>query len=170
MLPIFIATPTGGGGSLDLAEEAGQVAREVVEVAAGGHDVDEAEQRRLELGVGGREVHRLVVERLQRVARASAAPPASLRPDLEQLALDRRVVDHGCTAYSAGTLAPMNRELGLLSVVAPMYEEEDTVDPFTARVAAALGDIDYELILVNDGSKDRTPRRDGAPPPRATRA
>ena len=50
----------------------------------------------------------------------------------------------------------MNREPGLLSVVAPMYEEEDTVDPFTERVAAALGDLNYELILVNDGSKDRT--------------
>jgi glycosyltransferase involved in cell wall biosynthesis len=50
----------------------------------------------------------------------------------------------------------MHREPGLLSVVAPMYEEEDTVDPFTERVAAALGDTDYELILVNDGSKDKT--------------
>src|SRR3954447_26486261 len=50
----------------------------------------------------------------------------------------------------------MNREVGLLSVVAPMYEEEDTVDPFTERVEAALGGINYELILVNDGSKDGT--------------
>ena len=50
----------------------------------------------------------------------------------------------------------MNREPELLSVVAPMYEEQDTVAPFTERVAAALGDLDYELILVNDGSKDRT--------------
>jgi polyisoprenyl-phosphate glycosyltransferase len=50
----------------------------------------------------------------------------------------------------------MAREPRLLSVVAPMYEEEDTVDPFTERVAAALGDINYELILVNDGSKDNT--------------
>ena len=61
-----------------------------------------------------------------------------------------------CTAYAAGTLAPMDREPELLSVVAPMYEEEDTVDPFTERVAAALAGIDYELILVNDGSKDGT--------------
>ena len=50
----------------------------------------------------------------------------------------------------------MNREPELLSVVAPMYEEEDTVDPFTERVAAALGHLNYELILVNDGSKDGT--------------
>ena len=57
------------GRLLDLAEEAGEVAREVVERPAGGHDVDEPEQRRLELGVLRREVHRLLVDRLQRVAR-----------------------------------------------------------------------------------------------------
>jgi len=50
----------------------------------------------------------------------------------------------------------MAREPGLLSVVAPMYEEEATVDPFTERIASALGDIHYELILVDDGSKDGT--------------
>ena len=50
---------------LHLAEEAGQVAREVVERAAGGHDVDEAEQRRLELGVLRGELHRLGVRGLQ---------------------------------------------------------------------------------------------------------
>ena len=50
----------------------------------------------------------------------------------------------------------MIREPELLSVVAPMYEEEDTVAPFTERVAAALGHLNYELILVNDGSKDGT--------------
>jgi polyisoprenyl-phosphate glycosyltransferase len=50
----------------------------------------------------------------------------------------------------------MNREPELLSVVAPMYEEQETVDPFTERIASALGDRHYELILVNDGSKDGT--------------
>jgi dolichol-phosphate mannosyltransferase len=50
----------------------------------------------------------------------------------------------------------MDRAPELLSVVAPMYEEEHTVDPFTERVAAALEGINYELILVNDGSKDGT--------------
>jgi glycosyltransferase involved in cell wall biosynthesis len=50
----------------------------------------------------------------------------------------------------------MNREPQLLSVVAPMYEEQDTVVPFIERVAAALGAVPYELILVDDGSKDAT--------------
>src|SRR5205085_208696 len=44
----------------------------------------------------------------------------------------------------------------LLSVVAPMYEEREIVRPFVARVAAALKRVDYELIVVDDGSKDGT--------------
>jgi dolichol-phosphate mannosyltransferase len=50
----------------------------------------------------------------------------------------------------------MEREVGLLSIVAPMYEEEEIVGRFAERVAAALDGVDYELILVDDGSKDRT--------------
>src|SRR4051794_10240738 len=50
----------------------------------------------------------------------------------------------------------MEREVGLLSVVAPMYEEEEIVGRFAERVGAALDGVDYELILVDDGSKDRT--------------
>jgi dolichol-phosphate mannosyltransferase len=50
----------------------------------------------------------------------------------------------------------MEREVGLLSIVAPMYEEEEIVARFAERVGAALDGVDYELILVDDGSKDRT--------------
>jgi glycosyltransferase involved in cell wall biosynthesis len=50
----------------------------------------------------------------------------------------------------------VEREVSLLSVVAPMYEEEETVPRFVERVAAALEGVDYELILVDDGSKDGT--------------
>jgi glycosyltransferase involved in cell wall biosynthesis len=53
----------------------------------------------------------------------------------------------------------MERELGLLSVVAPMYEEEEIVARFAERVAAALDGVDYELILVDDGSRDATAAR-----------
>jgi glycosyltransferase involved in cell wall biosynthesis len=49
------------------------------------------------------------------------------------------------------------RELRLLSVVAPVYNEEDTITEFGRRVAEALGGIPYELVLVDDGSSDRTP-------------
>jgi dolichol-phosphate mannosyltransferase len=44
----------------------------------------------------------------------------------------------------------------LLSVVAPMYEEEEIVRPFVERVHAALAGEDFELIVVDDGSSDGT--------------
>ena len=44
----------------------------------------------------------------------------------------------------------------LLSVVAPVYNEQELVEEFVARAAAAVADFEYELVLVNDGSKDRT--------------
>jgi polyisoprenyl-phosphate glycosyltransferase len=50
-----------------------------------------------------------------------------------------------------------NRALDLLSVCAPVYNEEDLVEEFYARATAALAEFDYELIIVNDGSRDRTP-------------
>jgi dolichol-phosphate mannosyltransferase len=52
----------------------------------------------------------------------------------------------------------MERTLGLLSVVAPLYEEEALVEAFHARVCTALEGIPFELVLVDDGSSDRTPQ------------
>ncbi len=43
-----------------------------------------------------------------------------------------------------------------LSVVIPMMNEEDNVKPLFEAVRKALHGIDYELILVDDGSTDRT--------------
>jgi dolichol-phosphate mannosyltransferase len=51
------------------------------------------------------------------------------------------------------------RKLGLLSVVAPVYNEEELVDAFYERTTAALEDLNYELIVVNDGSSDATAER-----------
>jgi polyisoprenyl-phosphate glycosyltransferase len=48
------------------------------------------------------------------------------------------------------------RELELLSVVAPVYNEEGTIDTFYERVCGALEGIEFELVLVDDGSKDGT--------------
>ncbi len=47
---------------------------------------------------------------------------------------------------------------GLISVVAPLYNEADTVALLVARVAEVMTAhaYDYELILVNDGSADRS--------------
>jgi glycosyltransferase involved in cell wall biosynthesis len=49
------------------------------------------------------------------------------------------------------------RHLGLLSVVAPVYNEEATIDEFYARICAALDGLRFELVLVDDGSSDGSP-------------
>jgi glycosyltransferase involved in cell wall biosynthesis len=47
-----------------------------------------------------------------------------------------------------------HRQLDLLSVVAPVYNEAATIGEFHQRVTTALGDLPFELILVDDGSAD----------------
>jgi polyisoprenyl-phosphate glycosyltransferase len=42
----------------------------------------------------------------------------------------------------------------LLSVVAPIYNEQELVEEFVNRTRAAVADFEYELVLVNDGSSD----------------
>jgi polyisoprenyl-phosphate glycosyltransferase len=48
------------------------------------------------------------------------------------------------------------RELRLLSVVAPVYNEQDLIEEFYARVSKALAGFNFELVLVDDGSSDGT--------------
>jgi dolichol-phosphate mannosyltransferase len=48
------------------------------------------------------------------------------------------------------------RTLSLLSVVAPVFNEDELVDEFHARVTAALEGLPFELVLVDDGSTDGT--------------
>ncbi len=46
---------------------------------------------------------------------------------------------------------------GTLSIVIPVYNEQATLDPLVeAVIAADLGDIGREIIVVDDGSTDRT--------------
>ena len=49
------------------------------------------------------------------------------------------------------------RELRLLSVVAPMLNEEAVAAEFHRRVGSALDGVPFELIVVDDGSTDATP-------------
>src|SRR5579884_2594032 len=56
------------------------------------------------------------------------------------------------------TNSPPQRSLRLLSVVAPMYNEEGTVEQFYDRVVGALDGFPFELVLVDDSSRDRTPQ------------
>jgi glycosyltransferase involved in cell wall biosynthesis len=52
---------------------------------------------------------------------------------------------------------PQPRSPTLLSVVAPVYNEEELVERFVRRACAAVADYTFELLLVNDGSTDATP-------------
>ncbi len=48
------------------------------------------------------------------------------------------------------------RELRLLSVVAPLYNERETLPEFHRRVGDVLDGVEIELVLVDDGSTDGT--------------
>ena len=52
-----------------------------------------------------------------------------------------------------------------ISVVVPVYNEEENVPILQSEIVAALGDLDYEIIFVDDGSSDTTVQRI-APGPR----
>jgi glycosyltransferase involved in cell wall biosynthesis len=54
---------------------------------------------------------------------------------------------------------PIERRLALLSVVTPVFNEEDNVAELHARLVAALDGVEFELIAVDDGSTDATPAR-----------
>jgi dolichol-phosphate mannosyltransferase len=49
------------------------------------------------------------------------------------------------------------RQLSLVSVVAPMLNEEGTAHVFCERVRAAMEGLPWELVVVDDGSRDETP-------------
>lgn len=51
---------------------------------------------------------------------------------------------------------PPGRELGLLSVVAPVLDEAGLLERFYDRVRSALDGVPFELVLVDDGSTDGT--------------
>src|SRR5690349_21452459 len=51
-----------------------------------------------------------------------------------------------------------DRHLALLSIVAPMLDEEGTARVFYERVRDAVDGLPWELIVVDDGSSDATPQ------------
>ncbi|MGI8460525.1 MAG: glycosyltransferase family 2 protein [Solirubrobacterales bacterium] len=50
----------------------------------------------------------------------------------------------------------MREPPALLSVVAPVLDEEEVLESFYERVRDALGDQEFELVVVDDGSRDRS--------------
>jgi dolichol-phosphate mannosyltransferase len=47
----------------------------------------------------------------------------------------------------------------LVSVVVPVFNEEDNIVELQKQIAEALKDVDYELVIVDDGSTDATVSR-----------
>ena len=45
-----------------------------------------------------------------------------------------------------------------ISIIAPCYNEEETIEPFLRRIEEILAQINepYEIVFINDGSKDNT--------------
>jgi glycosyltransferase involved in cell wall biosynthesis len=41
-----------------------------------------------------------------------------------------------------------------LSIVVPIFDEEDNIDPLVAEISSALKDVSYEIIAIDDGSTD----------------
>jgi hypothetical protein len=74
---------------LDLLEIAREVPGEIVKRAASGRHVHEPEQRRAQLGVLARQLHRLRVERAHRVPRARREARRELASNLPKVALVR---------------------------------------------------------------------------------
>lgn len=68
-------------------------------------------------------------------------------------ASDRRLFGDPTTEVNS-IIAVSARTVDLLSVVAPVYNEEGTLEEFCSRVRSALEGMPFELILVDDGSKD----------------
>lgn len=54
--------------------------------------------------------------------------------------------------------SPRNASVSLLSVVVPLFNEEDVLPILRTRLAQVLGGLDctWEVVLVDDGSTDRT--------------
>lgn len=53
----------------------------------------------------------------------------------------------------------MNAGLPAVSVVVPLFNEEENVPILQAELTAALNGLDYEIIFVDDGSTDQTVQR-----------
>jgi dolichol-phosphate mannosyltransferase len=53
----------------------------------------------------------------------------------------------------------MNAASPMISVIVPLFNEEESVPILQAELTAALSGLDYEIIFVDDGSVDQTVQR-----------
>ena len=135
----------------------------------GGHDVDEAEQRGLEL-----------LRRRRRGPSPSRRSPSADCGSSEARAASRRPTSNSSRSSAASSTMPRSLRpvrwprwsaRSGCSASSPRCTRRRRPSPrFVARVAAALEGVDYELILVDDGSKDAHGGGDGRGRRGATRA
>lgn len=59
---------------------------------------------------------------------------------------------------SAGAASPVETPRPRLSVIVPLYNEQESIRPLYAAIVQALGDIGctFEMVFVDDGSRDDT--------------
>ena len=72
---------------------------------------------------------------------------------IEELKFSKKAI------FRQATLMPPSTQNRLISLVTPFYNEEAAVGAFFARVVPVLENIpdtDYEIVCVNDGSRDAT--------------
>lgn len=62
------------------------------------------------------------------------------------------------TEFSSASVSasPSNETAPAISVVVPVYNEEDNVLTLQTEISRALSEMDYEIVFVDDGSKDGT--------------
>lgn len=53
----------------------------------------------------------------------------------------------------------MTESAPALSVVIPLYNEQDNIESLQKELHASLSGLDYEIVFVDDGSKDETVKR-----------
>ena len=78
--------------------------------------------------------------------------------------LDSQILSPAPAARAVKARAPRVRRLGgaaadeLVSIVVPLYNEEENVRPLAEQIAAVMAahGLAYELLLIDDGSDDRT--------------
>ena len=56
----------------------------------------------------------------------------------------------------SSTLSEKSIKTGLASIIIPTYNEADNIVPLVARIHAAMGDRPYEILFVDDNSRDGT--------------
>ena len=56
-------------------------------------------------------------------------------------------------------LASLNHTASVISVVIPLYNEEDNIATLQKELDAALAGVEHEIVFVDDGSKDQTVAR-----------